>query len=65
VAYITQLLIFRAFTGQCHDVKPDRKKKDCILRDAINSTREHCGAQAEKVVQQVYEKCVRDQAPFV
>ncbi|KAI8578299.1 hypothetical protein K450DRAFT_248175 [Umbelopsis ramanniana AG] len=50
--------------GQCNDIKHEGKKKDCILRDAINSTREHCGANAEKVVQQVYEKCVRDEAPF-
>jgi inner membrane protease ATP23 len=50
--------------GQCNDVKPESKKKECILRDAINSTRQHCGAEAEKVVQQVYEKCVRDEAPF-
>lgn len=52
------------YEGQCNDIKHEGKKKDCILRDAINSTREHCGAKAEKVVQQVYEKCVRDEAPF-
>ncbi|KAJ2958774.1 hypothetical protein NQZ79_g5661 [Umbelopsis isabellina] len=50
--------------GQCNKVQPEAKKKECIFRDAINSTREHCGVQASRIVEQVYENCVRDEAPF-
>ncbi|KAL0096903.1 peptidase M76 [Phycomyces blakesleeanus] len=51
--------------GQCADVTPESRKKECILRDAIRSTREHCGDEAERIVRQVYNKCVKDVAPFV
>ncbi|KAI8097012.1 peptidase M76 [Halteromyces radiatus] len=50
--------------GQCYQVKPEYRRQQCILRDAIQSTQLHCGDQAAKIVEQVYEKCMKDTSPL-
>lgn len=50
--------------GQCHAIRPEHKRRQCILRDAIQSTQIHCGKAAAKIVEEVYENCRKDDAPL-
>ncbi|KAI8371712.1 peptidase M76 [Radiomyces spectabilis] len=50
--------------AQCVNIKSKDKKRECILRDAIRSTQQHCGSAAEAIVREVYEGCLKDYAPF-
>ncbi|RUS20497.1 peptidase M76 [Endogone sp. FLAS-F59071] len=49
--------------GQCAHVWPSFRKRDCVFRDAVNSTQPHC-RDASKVVAEVFENCYKDSAPF-
>ncbi|KAI9494774.1 peptidase M76 [Zychaea mexicana] len=53
--------------GQCHDIKSPSRKRECIWEDAVRSTAIHCGGKdfATVFVQQVFENCVKDTAPFI
>ncbi|KAI8070912.1 peptidase M76 [Gongronella butleri] len=50
--------------GQCADVQPDHQRRQCIWRDAVQSTQVHCGEQAARIVKQVFETCMQDTAPL-
>ncbi|KAI8991611.1 peptidase M76 [Mycotypha africana] len=51
--------------GQCAFISPEKKRAECILKDAINSTQIHCGLERTlKIVKEVYSNCVNDEAPF-
>ncbi|ORX96275.1 hypothetical protein K493DRAFT_314612 [Basidiobolus meristosporus CBS 931.73] len=49
--------------GQCANVWPLVRKRECARREAINSTRSHC-KNAEQVVNEVFENCFKDTSPF-
>ncbi|KAI7904505.1 peptidase M76 [Cokeromyces recurvatus] len=51
--------------GQCANIKSEKKRKECIWKDAVNSTKLHCGSErAEKTVKEVFYNCTRDETPF-
>ncbi|KAK9761945.1 Mitochondrial inner membrane protease ATP23 [Basidiobolus ranarum] len=49
--------------GQCANVWPLFRKRECTRREAINSTLSHC-KNAEQVVNEVFDKCFKDTSPF-
>ncbi|KAI8335142.1 peptidase M76 [Chlamydoabsidia padenii] len=50
--------------GQCDGIRPDHKRQQCIIRDAVQSTQVHCGDAAARIVEQVYAKCIKDASPL-
>lgn len=59
------LVLKSVMIGQCADVKPEKKKNECIWLDAVRSTELHCGKdRAEKTVKEVFQNCVNDETPF-
>ncbi|ORX60460.1 hypothetical protein DM01DRAFT_1404724 [Hesseltinella vesiculosa] len=50
--------------GQCRDIQPEHKRRQCIWRDAVLSTKAHCGEQAANIVQQVFDSCMKDTTPL-
>ncbi|KAI8137107.1 peptidase M76 [Fennellomyces sp. T-0311] len=53
--------------GQCHDIRSPSHRRKCIWEDAVRSTASHCGGAdfAMTLVQEVFDNCVKDTAPFI